>query len=472
MADEVTKGFEVVTGLAQNTAATWGTGNAALLGAGTGCELVSEGLTADVTLIKNEAVSGFATQLPGATGAEMHNGDLTFKAYYQNGGVDVAAACLFGSVDAPVQQGGTAAYLHVHRLAQDHQGKYLTGVFDEETSVREYPYIKIVGGEFTIEQNNVGQWVFNTVPFGLNINRGTADDDYFVTAVDVANGALTLAQTTLPTAVREANLTVTVADANASVTEAVCTILAVHPRGHLMTLVYRLTTDGLTKTFPDRIASLVSATVSDVAGTVGSGVDQIKLGFTPGINNAATVGNISLPTQRDFVNFEQVRLFVNDQSAGAISQLTGSADEVFFTSLRIRIDPRMVPDDVSSRFGYRPDEPVKDAHIGVEVGFNISRKLTENVPLILDMLRKTKKKIVIQMIGPMAASPYPYRWTWYFNNVQFTAATSNVGGAQRVPLDVTGDAQRSLAVPTGFPTGYSDACYLETVTKRSTPLLA
>jgi hypothetical protein len=91
-----------------------------------------------------------------------------------------------------------------------------------------------------------------------------------------------------------------------------------------------------------------------------------------------------------------------------------------------------------------------------------------NIELVRDYLMKSKKKMRVKWTGPAAATGYPYSLTLYFNNVQFTSGSPNIGGAQRVGFDLQFMAQRALAVPTGFPSGYTKALTVELINQRTT----
>lgn len=283
-------------------------------------------------------------------------------------------------------------------------------------------------------------------------------------SVDPAAGAQIIANANLPTTTPVGQLTVTVTDANASITELVCTVVATDERGNLITMVYRLTTMGLTETFPERITGVTSATISGLTGVVDAGTDKIALGYVPGVNTAATVASISLPTDRKFLLFDQMEVLINDHDGAALA----STDEYFLSAFNFVVDLNMTTDDVTTKFGYRVDEPVKDNFIKVTGGLSFSKLMNTNIELFRDQLRKTRKKMTVTLTGPIAATPYPYKLVLYFNNVQFVSGSPNVGGAQRVGFDMEFMAQRCLAIPTGFPTGYTKAVTMELTNLRTT----
>lgn len=470
----IAKGYESIVGWKQNTA-TWGSGLAALVGSGDGLELISESLTADSQLIENESVSGQATQLPGAAGNIFHNGDIVVPGYYQ--GCETLIAQVMGTAAAPAQQGGTAAYLHVYTLAENHEGKEGTLVLDHSFVVREYPHVKLSRWEGNCENGKRLDMTFGGVPFTLNLNRGTADDDYFVVDVEPAAGALTVANATLPSTTPIGQLTVTVTDANASITELIATVVATDERGNLITIVYTLSTMGLTETFPQRISGVTSVTLSGITGTVTAGVDKIKLGYVPGINTAATVSSISLPSNRNFILFDQMEVLINEQSGGALTAATAAAqnDSQYVSAFMFSVDLNMTTDDVTTQHGYRVDEPIKDNFIKVTGGLTFSKLMggsgagaRSNIELIRKYLMKTKMKMRVKWTGPAAATGYPYSLTLYFNNVQFTSGSPNIGGAQRVGFDLQFQAQRALTAPTGFDAAYTKALTVELINQRTT----
>lgn len=117
-----------------------------------------------------------------------------------------------------------------------------------------------------------------------------ADVDRIVTAVDWGDGALTIAaQPDVPR-----NLTVTLTDANASITAGILTLVGEDAAGRVVTDIMDLT-DGLTWVGTKIFAKVTSATISGTAGSVGAGVDQVTVGVgnvigTPVDLNAA--GNV------------------------------------------------------------------------------------------------------------------------------------------------------------------------------------
>lgn len=101
-----------------------------------------------------------------------------------------------------------------------------------------------------------------------------ADDDRIVTAVDFANGARTIAaQPDVPR-----NLTITMADANASVTGGTVTIIGEDVLGRVITDAWAIITNLGVKTTTNVYAKVTSVTVAGLTGVVTGGADQVKVG--------------------------------------------------------------------------------------------------------------------------------------------------------------------------------------------------
>lgn len=102
-----------------------------------------------------------------------------------------------------------------------------------------------------------------------------ADDDYVVADVLLANGALTIANTTLDFS---RNLTMTVTDGDSGLSAGIMTVVGTDDRGDAQSEVFTLPVDGTaTVTGTKMFKTITSATVSAAAGN-GAG-DNIKVGI-------------------------------------------------------------------------------------------------------------------------------------------------------------------------------------------------
>lgn len=102
-----------------------------------------------------------------------------------------------------------------------------------------------------------------------------ADDDRIVVTADfVLNGAQTIAaQPDVPR-----NLTITMVDANASITGGTITIVGEDPLGRAISDAWVIPSNLGTKTTTNIYAKVTSVTTSGITGAIGAGVDQVKVG--------------------------------------------------------------------------------------------------------------------------------------------------------------------------------------------------
>lgn len=121
-----------------------------------------------------------------------------------------------------------------------------------------------------------------------------ASTDSVVASVDVANGAQTLLQTTLKHA---RNLTMTITDANASISAGKLTVVGTDINGDALSEVFTLPTTGTaTVTGTEEFKTITSATVSSLAGaeagdtiTVGEG-NTYQISIDPVCLESITIG--------------------------------------------------------------------------------------------------------------------------------------------------------------------------------------
>lgn len=190
-----------------------------------------------------------------------------------------------------------------------------------------------------------------------------------------------------------------------------------------------------------------------------------------GSNNNTTVGNITLPTNRDFLLFSQLKVRINDTSGGAL----GASDEVYISEFECTLGNNYPTDDVTTQYGYLIDEPIQDGFTEVSGALNFSKYNNNsggNTALLTALLSKTPKKMTLVWTGRLAHGTTNFRVTFFFPSVQFSSGDANIGGPERIPLNLQFMASRTLTVPTGFPTGYTDALTIEMVNQRTSNPLA
>lgn len=191
-----------------------------------------------------------------------------------------------------------------------------------------------------------------------------------------------------------------------------------------------------------------------------------------GTNNTGTVGSITLPANRDFLLFSQMKVLINNHDGAA---LAAGTDDVYISEMEVQLTRNYETDDVTTKYGYLIDEPVGDGYTDVMgmLGFSkYNNNPGGNDQLILDLLSKQRKKMQITWIGRLIGGAFTFRMDMYFPNVQFDSGDANVGGPGRVPANLNFRASRRLTTPTGFPANYNDAVVIELVNQRSSNPLA
>ena len=197
----------------------------------------------------------------------------------------------------------------------------------------------------------------------------------------------------------------------------------------------------------------------------------LNINTSTGTNNSTTISNITMPSNRDFALFSQMAVRINAHDGAALA----STDLVYPSDFEVELDNSFPTDDVTTRFGYLIDEPIQDGWSMVKgkIGFSkyMNGGLGSNNAFLADMLTKARKKMTVIFTGP-AIGATNFKLSMYFPDLQFESGEANVGGPARIPLTLNFEAHRRTAVPTGFPTGYTEAVTLEVINQRSTDALA
>lgn len=185
-----------------------------------------------------------------------------------------------------------------------------------------------------------------------------------------------------------------------------------------------------------------------------------------GTNGNTQVAALTLPTNRDFALFNQLKVQINVQSAGALA----NADLVYIADFEVKLDNSFPTDDVSTKYGNLIDEPIQDgfAQVTGSLKWNVYRDDSPggNDQMIAALMSKARKKMIATWTGPAIGATF-YSVTMYFPDVQFDTGDVNVGGPGRVPVNLNFVSARVLAIPTGFPAGYTDALTIEIVNQKN-----
>lgn len=197
-----------------------------------------------------------------------------------------------------------------------------------------------------------------------------------------------------------------------------------------------------------------------------------KLNFNTGsgTNTQATFASVTLPANRDYALFAQAKVLINGQAGGA---LAAGTDDVYVSSWSVKYDNSMPTDDVTTQYGQYVDEPIQDGFSMVTGTLSLSKYQDGTVQtLFTDMISKARKKMLIQLTGPVIGTT-AFQYTLYFPDVQLVTGSANVGGPQRIPVEFEFESHRVAgAVPTGFPSGYTEALTMENINQVNTNALA
>lgn len=197
---------------------------------------------------------------------------------------------------------------------------------------------------------------------------------------------------------------------------------------------------------------------------------SLNLNAGTGTNNNTTTGAITMPANRDFARFAQMTVKINAHDGGALA----NSDLVYVSEFGVTLNNNFPTDDVTTKHGFRVDEPVQDGFSDVTGVMNFSKyndNAQGNHDLLAALLSKDRKKMQVTWTGP-AIGATAFSLTMYFPDIQFSTGNANVPGAQRVPLNLNFSAARRTAAPTGFPVGYTDPLTIELVNQRNTDALA
>ncbi len=420
----------------------WGETGALLLGAGDCFEFNSESMKPGTSTVKNEGISGNAYRRPGSPGPILPEGDLDIDLYYRCASLRMLAHA--HGADAVTNLGG-GAYRHDMSLTKRHDGLHGTLALLGDAGVREHPFAKVVGVKLAWDESRKrAKMTPSIAAFDENFHIGTPDDDFVVAQTAAANGALTITAAALAD-FPFSPLSIT---KDAGVTALTAAIVAVDKRGGSYTKTITQA-DFVSNVWTDTVyvRRVVSITLSGVTGT-----GNLKVGVTNGVNNVGTASGLTTVADRDEVLFEQIEVWVAPQTKATDFD---SGDEQFVSKLEVGI-AHNVDKRVTTKFGYRMDEPTTGGGGWPEVMFNMSFSAftDRNRQRLLDIYAANKLRAKVVCTGPpVGASGQAHKLELYLNAIQIEGGLS-VGGPGVVAFDLTGSANVALAVPFGFPAGH------------------
>jgi hypothetical protein len=244
----------------------------------------------------------------------------------------------------------------------------------------------------------------------------------------------------------------------------------------LQGLMGTLVLDKLVSVWEYPSAKVNSLSIGNAAGTIA----QVTMGIIAsslnrnqygGINNKSTTPTITVPTERQFILFEHLNIWMSDNDADVFSD----SDLIYPSEFNVSLDSQMAGDDVTTRYHRQIDEAQEDGFF--EVTGDISFSKYEEEKFVEASQTKQLQKILAEWRGGIIAGAVTVqaRMSFYLPEVQIATASPNMTGPGRVPLPATFTAARNAAGvdPVGFPIGYgSFALNIEMVNGRSTDPLA
>ena len=182
------------------------------------------------------------------------------------------------------------------------------------------------------------------------------------------------------------------------------------------------------------------------------------LSFASAINTAGTFASVTFPTERDFLKFSQLSVLINTQEGAELA----AAHKVYLTGYDITFSRGYETDDVTTQFGDSIDEPVGDGFVKVSGSLTFSKYQTLNEPLMAAQLSKANMKMRIGYKGTTEiATGYYHEFNLWLPDLQFTEGGAPIGGPGRIGLTMGFNGWKVPSIPSGFPTGFTDALSIE-----------
>lgn len=200
---------------------------------------------------------------------------------------------------------------------------------------------------------------------------------------------------------------------------------------------------------------------------------DVNLNTSTGTNNNTTISSVTLPANREFLQFRQLTVRVNAQSGGALA----GSDAIYVSEISLDIDRSMKADDVTTRFGNKVDEPLQNDFSKITGNLVFSKYMNDspggNAALYAATLAKTAQKMDWTFVADSLAGSVTqkFQWAFLFPNLKFTEGAPVVGGAGLLGWQVGFEAFRCTAAPTGM-TGVTEPVELQIHSQRSTDPLA
>lgn len=194
----------------------------------------------------------------------------------------------------------------------------------------------------------------------------------------------------------------------------------------------------------------------------GAASDQAR-NTSSGTNNTTTILTVTLYGVRDRVLWRQGAIRANAQGGAGL----GAGDLLkHCKSFMLDFERTAKVDDVTLTRGFLIDEPTGDGHVIMTGELGFSQYSLNNRDRYTEALAQSRQKMDAIFTGA-ALGANNYKFSAYMNEVQFSGRP-NIGGAGSVAWTLPFECHEAAAVPTGFPTGYTDGITIELVNSLAT----
>lgn len=451
-------GHQTRFGFKKNTNG-WG-GLPMAIGSGDGIRVDSDSLDPNSALIKRPSIFGSAFRMPGVAGNKTPGGDLEIPLFYRGSELRLLAQ-LIGSDTVSVV---STAQRHALQMVQNHAGIVGTLADFGLESVREYACAKVAGGKLAWDQSNqLGKMTASVIAQDENQNVGAADAAFVVASVAVGTGA----KTVLAAALVDFQYSPLTFTKDAATTAINVTIAYIDLYENLQSVTFTETSfvsNVWTSSF--YVRRVVSVTVNSFTGT-----GNISAGVSNGVNKTSGASSVTEDSLRDSVVFSQSEFQIKPQGDAADFLGNDSADEQYVSAFSVEIKANY-DQRVTSRYGRLIDEPSTGGSgdfFTVMFGMNFTAEDNKNKKHLLDVYTKNKLRAKILFTGPQIPTlAVSHRLAIWLNNIQFEKGSLQLKGPGGRPFDLSGECHVASSLPTGFPTGATQPCFIEIFNGDST----
>ena len=204
------------------------------------------------------------------------------------------------------------------------------------------------------------------------------------------------------------------------------------------------------------LASAVGDTKTKL--TIRGIVRNVAYNTGAGVNKTSTIASITFPTPDEICAFNMLECWIGAAAGGAFD----TTDLAYISSFEVNVDRQFPTDDITTEQAPYIDEPCQDGKLEVTGALNWSRysdgSPSPNKALLEAINTKDKFKMELLFTGSVADAPYNNELGIWLPEIQFSEGGAPVGGASRIPADLSFRGVEAASAPTGFD--QKDACYM------------